>query len=180
MTTVLDTDAFDSPAPAREPVTVFACGDPYRGDDALAFAVVRELPVQLGERVRVVDEGTLDARMLLELPDDVPCVVVDAVAGVAPGELVTMPLERLAAAARDRALRGETPSTRSSHLMSIESALGLAAMLLGRPVRGTFVGIGVRDCTLGAPLSADVLAALPAAIAAVTAAVARHEAEVQP
>lgn len=150
------------------PVTVFACGERERGDDAVAYAIVDALPPGLRGRIAVVRDGMLDAGSLMALPEGAPAVVVDAVAGVAPGEVVVLPLADLAGLARS--------SPRSTHWMSIDATVALVQTLLGEPVEGTFVGVGLRDCDFGAPLSPEVAAALPAAVAAVAAAVEALEA----
>lgn len=163
--------------PPSTPVTLFICGERGHGDDAIAFAILDALPAALRARVGVVQEGMLDAGMLLELPDDAAAVVVDALGGVVPGEVASMPLAALARVERERAGGREAGSPRSKHLKSIDAAITLAEMLLGEPVRGTFVGVGVRDCAPGAPLSPDVAAALPRAAAMVTAAIEHYLAE---
>ncbi|MBP1704720.1 MAG: Hydrogenase maturation protease, partial [Chloroflexi bacterium] len=86
--------------------------------------------------------GQLDVQLLLDLPADGPCVVVDAVAGIHPGELFVRPLAEIVGAARDRSEAGCTPSLRSSHELPLEQVLALAALLRATPPAGTFVGIG--------------------------------------
>jgi hydrogenase maturation protease len=165
----------DVPAPAARtdrPVTIFACGERRRGDDAVGFVIADAVREAFGARVRIVDDGMLDAGQLIELDDGEPCIVVDAVSGVAAGEIAVLPLTQLARAAIEREQRGRGPTARSSHLVSIETALGLAERLLGEPVPGTFVGVGVGSCAFGAPLSAAVAAAVPRAVAAVSDALA--------
>lgn len=171
--------AHDLP-PDAAPVTVFACGEPQRGDDAVAFAIVDALPPALRDRIGLVCDGSLDAAMLIDLPEGRACVVVDAVNGIAPGEVLTLPLADVSRRARERISRPGGASPRSSHLISIESALALAELLLGEPVRGTFVGVGIKRCDLGTGLSPEVIAALPQAVAALAAAIERHAAEVKP
>jgi hydrogenase maturation protease len=138
-----------SPRPA-----VLVCGEPERGDDAAAFAAVAALPADILARVDVVHCGQLEVDHLLDVPDGAPCIVVDAAIGVAPGEVVVIPLPDVAARAG-----GAAP--RSSHTLPPDQAISLAAALRGRPPDGVFVGIGGRSFGLGAGLSPEVEAAMP-------------------
>jgi len=139
--------------PGGRPV-LLVCGEPERGDDGAAIAAVAALPPAVLARVDTVRCGQLDVDHLLAVPDGARCIVVDAAVGVAPGEIVAIPLADLA----DRA-GGGTP--RSSHALPPDQVIGLAAALRGRPPEGVFVGIGGRAFGLGAGLSPDVAAALP-------------------
>jgi Ni,Fe-hydrogenase maturation factor len=60
---------------------------------------------------------------------------------------------------------------RSSHELPIDQVLALAATLRDRPPAGTFVGIGGSRWDAGAGLSEAVREALPAAAAAIVAAI---------
>ena len=115
--------------------------------------------------------GQLDVLLLLDLPADAPCVVVDAVAGLPPGEIWVRPLAALVDRARALADAGRAPEPRSSHELPLDQVLALAATLRARPPAGTFVGIGGSCWDLGAPLSPAVAAALPAFAAAIATAV---------
>jgi hydrogenase maturation protease len=145
-------------------IPVLVCGTPFRGDDGAALEAVRRLPA--GTR-RVVDlrlVGQLDADVLVD-PDMEPCVVVDTVVGVPPGTLVRLPLASVA----DTGI-GSLPH--SSHSLGIGRAVQLAQTILGRPLTGTFVGVGGADFRADADLSDPVRTALPALRAAVAEAVA--------
>ncbi|HYN48892.1 MAG TPA: hydrogenase maturation protease [Candidatus Nanopelagicales bacterium] len=152
-------------------VPVFVCGEPARGDDAAGFAAVELLAPEVRARAEIVPVGQLDVLLLLDLPADEPCVVVDAVAGLAPGEIWVRPLAALVDRARARADAGRAPEPRSSHELPLEQVLALAAMLRDAPPAGTFVGIGGTCWDLGTPLTAPVAAGLPAFAAAIAAAV---------
>ncbi len=154
-----------------ERVPVFVCGEPYRGDDAAGQAAVELLAPAVRDRVDVVAAGQLDLLLLLDLPADAPCVVVDAVAGIASGEVWVRPLATLVDRARGLAEGGRAPEPRSSHELPLEQVLALGATLRTAPPAGTFVGIGGSCWDVGAPLSPAVEAALPAFAAAITAAV---------
>jgi len=160
-------------------VPIFVCGEPARGDDAAGFAAIELLPPDLRERAEVVPVGQLDILFLMDLPADAPCVVVDAVAGLRPGEIWVRPLAALVDRARVLAVAGRAPEPRSSHELPLEQVLDLAATLRDAPPAGTFIGIGGGCFDVGTPLTAPVAAALPqfaAAIAAEVVAFAATEA----
>ena len=143
-------------------VPIFVCGEPARGDDAAGFAAVELLPADLRERVEVVPVGQLDILLLMDLPAAAPCIVVDAVAGLQPGEVWVRPLAALVDRARALQAAGCAPEPRSSHELPLEQVLALAATLRDAPPAGTFVGIGGSCFDLGTPLTAPVAGALPA------------------
>ena len=131
------------------PVTLLVCGEPMRGDDALALAVLDALPPTARALADVRHVGQL-------MPDDLhphasPVIVLDAVAGPAPGTLVDVPLDRLAASSARGAF---TPA--SSHALPLPITLGIVERLAGGLPDGRFVGIGAADYTLGAGLSPAV------------------------
>jgi len=162
------------PVPAIPRVPVFVCGEPARGDDAAGFAALDLLPAATRARAEVVPAGQLDVQLLLDLPTDGPCIVVDAVAGIEPGSLVIAPLADLVNAARGRAGAGRTPALRSSHELPLEQVLALAATLRAAALWGTFVGIGGACFDVGADLSPSVRAGLPGLAAAIAAEVGRY------
>ena len=153
-------------------VPLFVCGEPARGDDAAGFAAVELFPAELRERVDIVPVGQLDILFLMDLPADTPCVVVDAIAGLRPGEVWVRPLAALVDRARALDAAGRAVEPRSSHELPLEQVLGLAAALRDAPPAGTFVGIGGDRFDVGTPLSRPVADALPAFSAAIGAAVA--------
>jgi hydrogenase maturation protease len=152
-------------------VPVFVCGDPARGDDGAGFAALELLPEAARARADVVPGGQLDLLLLLDLPSDAPCVVVDAVAGLAPGEVWVRPLVALVDRAQALVASGRAPEPRSSHELPLEQVLALAAALRDAPPAGTFVGIGGSRWDVGATLSGPVAAALPAFAAAIATAI---------
>jgi hydrogenase maturation protease len=159
----------------RQPVTgripLFVCGEPARGDDAAGHAAVELLSPAIRWRVDVVVAGQLDVLFLMDLPADVPCVVVDAVAGLRPGEIWVRPLAALVDRARALADDGRGPEPRSSHELPLDQVLALAATLRDAPPAGTFVGIGGTCWDVGTPLTLPVAQALPAYAAAIEAAI---------
>jgi hydrogenase maturation protease len=172
-------------------VPVFVCGEPARGDDGAGPAAVELLPADARERAEIVEVGQLDVLLLLDLPADAPCVVVDAVSGIPAGEVWVRPLAELidlgaarggreatgsdeapgSGGSRPERAAGSRPQPRSSHELPVERVLALAATLRDAPPRGTFVGIGGAGWNVGTPLSAAVAAALPAFAAAIAAAI---------
>lgn len=153
------------------PIPVLVCGESARGDDAAGFAVIDLLAPETLAAASVEPVGQLDVLVLLDLPADAACVVVDAVYGLVPGEIWVRPLEALVDRARSLDSSGRRPEPRSSHELPIDAVLTLAATLRAAPPRGLFVGIGGTEFGLGAPMSAAVAAALPAFAAAIDAAV---------
>jgi hydrogenase maturation protease len=141
------------PVPGRR-VAVLVCGEPERGDDAVASAALSALPGAVRSMADVVLCGQLEVEHLLDVPEGVPCIVVDAAVGVPPGEVVAIPLEMVAA-------RPTAGAPRSSHTLPPDQVISLAAALRGRPPEGIFVGIGGEEFGLGAGLSTAVLAGLP-------------------
>jgi hydrogenase maturation protease len=125
--------------------TILVCGDPARGDDGAGLAAVDRL--EPGRRV-----GVRVRRVSMLEPDDLvsalaagPCIVVDAVRGVEPGQVVEIPLRRLAA------VDGPVPA--SSHALPLETVIGLAEALGADIDDGTFIGIGGRWFGLGRGLT---------------------------
>ena len=158
-------------------VPVFACGDPARGDDGAALAAVALLPPAVLATCEVVPAGALDVLLLVDLPADAPCIVVDAVVGLPPGEVWVRPLAALVGRARALLEAGRTPEPRSSHELPIDQVLALAAELRASPPAGTFVGIGGAEFGFGRTLSSEVAAGLPALAAAIEAEIARLAAD---
>jgi hydrogenase maturation protease len=167
-------DRDDVPRPprmARPTTRLIVCGNADRSDDGLALAAIATLlptlppPILAMLEVRRCSE--LRVEDLLDLPLESSLIVVDAVTGVEPGQVVHLSLEMLAGLAR----RGgaDRPTPRSSHQLPIELVLGLAELLRGRPIPGAFVGLGGRSFAFGPRLSRVVRDALPSLRAAIAA-----------
>jgi hydrogenase maturation protease len=154
-----------------ERVPVFVCGDPTRGDDGAALAAVEFLRPDVRGRIDLVEVGQLDVVALLDLPAGRACVVVDAVAGIEPGQVWVQSLAALVDRARRLHRAGLAVEPRSSHELPLDQALALATALRDRPPAGVFVGIGGARWEAGAPLSDAVTAGLPAFAAAIEAAI---------
>jgi hydrogenase maturation protease len=128
--------------------TILACGDPARGDDGLADAAVNRLTAASRAHARVRRVRQLEAEDLIDALAAGPCLIVDAVRGVEPGQVVEFHLRRLLSASS-----GPVPA--SSHALPVETAVRLAAALGANVDRGTFIGIGGEAYELGTGLSTD-------------------------
>jgi hydrogenase maturation protease len=150
-------------------VRLLVCGNAERGDDGAALAAVATLLAGLPPHLlAVLDvhccEG-LDLDDLIDLPADTACVIADAVVGLAPGQVVTIPLADLPE--RDAA---STPVARSSHILPIGQLVAIAEIMRDHPLDGSFVGIGGRSFDFGRRIGGPVRAALPAYRAAIESA----------
>jgi hydrogenase maturation protease len=139
-------------------VRIIVCGNADRGDDGVALvtvaALLPTLPRGLLTMLEVRRSMELRVEDLVDLPADHGCLIIDAVAGVEPGQVVRMTLDELA----------ERPAftPRSSHQLPIHMVIGLAEILREAPVGGTFLGLGGHGFGYGTPLSRVVRAAMPA------------------
>ena len=180
------------------PIIVLACGDELRGDDGVALVVVGALPPEVLARAEVRIVGAVAVEELVALPTGSRVVIVDAVAGLAPGQLVELELAALIGRAPDRAtLDAEAPaapdagaldalrpaalnphvpkapavSSTSSHQLPLPEVVALAELLRNAPLEGRFVGVGIESVAFGSGLSMPVAAAVPALAEAIARAV---------
>jgi Ni,Fe-hydrogenase maturation factor len=147
-------------------VRLLVCGERLRRDDGAAILAAEMLPADAVAVAEVSEVGQLSAEAILDVPEEVALVVADAAVGVAPGEVVALPLADLAGGATGAGAgrcggRGG-PSPASSHSMPAQQVLAMATQLRGAAPRGVFVGIGGADFGFGEGLSPAVEAALPA------------------
>jgi len=145
------------------PVIVFACGDELRGDDAVALAAVEGLPGDVLERVDLRMVGALAPEHLTALAPGARIVILDAVVGPPPGQLVELDLAELGRAA--------ATAVHSTHQLPLAQVVALAEVLRGEPVAGRFVGLGIASVSHGSGMSEPVAMALPALREAVARAV---------
>jgi hydrogenase maturation protease len=129
---------------------VFACGDPLRGDDAVAFQAVEALPTGVIARADVVLAGALGPEHLLRLPAGARVVIVDAVVGVPSGHVVEWDLAELSG-------RAAPLVSVSSHQLPLDQVVAMSQLLRDEPLEGRFVGLGIGSVVLGEP-PADVVA----------------------
>jgi len=152
----------------RRGVVVFACGEPERGDDGVSLAVADRIGRRLGGRAEIRRCGALEPEHLLDLLPDEACVVVDCVAGIAPGEVIVRSLDALVSP------DGRSVATpRSTHLLPVADVLALVRVVRPGLPAGSFVGIGGERFGLGSGLSPAVEAALPAVVEVIEAEVDR-------
>jgi hydrogenase maturation protease len=151
------------------PVTVFACGQMARGDDAAGLLAGRALRRSCRDAA-VMYVGQLQVTDLLDLPKGRPCLIVDAVRGITPGTILARPLRLMAA-------QNPGGMARSSHALAVTDAVALANAL-GQPVEGWFVAIEGDDFETPYRLSPAVRQGMPRLVAtcrALVAALVRRE-----
>ena len=135
------------------PVTVLVCGEPMRGDDGVAEAILDHLPPTTHSLLRVEHVGQLTPDHLLAAEG--PVILLDAVDGPPAGEVADLPLAALLAASD----AGISPA--SSHGLPLPATIEIVERLAGALPEGRFIGIAGADYRLGAPLSAGVRDAVP-------------------
>lgn len=139
-------------------VRLVVCGNADRGDDGVALAaaatLLPALPSTIAPKLEVRRCPDLRTEDLIDLPEGMQALIIDAVLGLSPGEVVRMPLGQLAARP------AFTP--RSSHQLPIDLVVGLAGVIRKRPVPGVFIGLSGHRFGYGTPLSRAARAALPA------------------
>ena len=130
-------------------VRIVICGNADGGDDGVALSaaatVLPSLPSEVGCCLEVRRRQQLRVDDLIDLRRDERCLIIDAVSGITPGEVVIMSLEELAAT--------HLFTPRSSHELPIGLVLGLTAIIRERPIEGTFVGLGGHRWGYGTPIS---------------------------
>lgn len=141
-------------------VLILGVGNPLAGDDGVGVRAIEALAAagELPAGIRLLDVGVLGMDILAWTRPDEPVVILDAVHGPGePGTLYRLGLDEIEAPA-------EPPL--SVHDLGIADALH-AARLMGRPLRGTLIGVEpARIEAFTAGLSPAVAAALPALQAA--------------
>lgn len=145
-------------------VVVFACGDPLRGDDSVAPLACKSLPPETLARADVKLVGALEAEYLVNLPAGTRAVIVDAVVGPPPGEIVEMSLAEMSG-------RAEKVVTTSTHQLPLDQVVAISQLLRDQPVVGRFVGVGIEAVAIGEEPTASVEASVPALRDAVARAV---------
>jgi len=149
-------------------VRLVVCGSADRGDDGAALiAVAHVLPVLdagTREQLEVRRCPQLDISDVLDVPDDVACLLLDTVVGIEPGSVVTLSLPDLAG-------RRAGVNPRSSHALPIDQVLGVSEAVRGALPRGAFVGIGGSWFGFGEIQSRVVRAGLPRFEAAIADAI---------
>ena len=152
-------------------MVVFACGDPLRGDDSVAHVACRALPPAALARADVRLIGALEAEHLRDLPADARAIVVDAVLGPAPGELVEMELLEMGR-------RAESVVTTSTQQLPLDQVVAIGQLLRDEPITGRFIGLAIESVGIGDELSDPVAASIATLTAAVARAVSELHAEI--
>jgi hydrogenase maturation protease len=147
-------------------VRVLACGERLRGDDAVGPLAAELLPAQVRSLADVLEIGQMTVESLIDVPEEVALIVVDAAVGVAVGQVVLLPLADVA-----RRRLGAAPA--SSHSLPPDQVVALAEEMRRSSLRGTFVGIGGAEFGFGEGLSPAVEAALPDLVAALSGEIRR-------
>jgi hydrogenase maturation protease len=135
-------------------VELLVCGDLLRGDDGVGAAVVRGIAPDVAEMASVRAVGQL-------MPDDLlsqagPVIVVDAVHGPPPGELVDVDLAEV-----QHVADSIVPS--SCHALPLPMVIGIARHLAPGPLEGRFIGVAGREWEIGSDLSPETAAGVGAA-----------------
>ena len=141
-------------------VVVFACGDPLRGDDSVAHVACRALPPAALARADVILTGALEPEHVRGLAAGTRAIVVDAVVGPAPGELVEMELEEMGRYA-------ESVVTTSTHQLPLDQVVAIGQLLRDEPVMGRFVGLAIESVEVGREPGGSVAASVADLTAAV-------------
>ena len=139
--------------------TVLVCGDRHRRDDAAALVAADILGQVLPEDVILRRVGQLGADDLVAASAAGRCLVIDAVRGIAPGSVVSMPLADLETGG---------PASASSHALPLPTVIALAGALGADMTGAAFVGIGGEEFELGEGLTPRVAAGLDAFVTTVT------------
>jgi hydrogenase maturation protease len=150
----------------RRTVRLLICGERLRGDDAAALLGAEIMAEDARSLVETVEVGQLSVEALLDIPEGVALIVADAATGVAAGQVVTLPLSEIAE-------QGDGATPASSHALPPDQVLALAEEVLGRSLRGSFVGIGGAEFGFGERCSPTVEAGLPAFASALAAEIRR-------
>jgi hydrogenase maturation protease len=141
-------------------VLILGVGNPLAGDDGVGVRAIEALVAAggLAEGIRLLDVGVLGMDILAWTRPDEPVVILDTVHGPGePGTLYRFGLDEIEA---------PTEPPLSVHDLGVADALH-AARLMGRPLRGTLIGVEpARVEPFTAALSPPVAAALPALQAA--------------
>lgn len=138
-------------------VRLVVCGNADRGDDGAALAaaatLLPALPPDLAPKLEVRRCPDLRTEDLIDLPDGMQALIIDAVLGPTPGDVVRLALGDLTT--------HPSFTPRSSHQLPIDLVVGLAGVIRKRPVEGVFIGLSGHRFGYGTPLSRSIRSALP-------------------
>lgn len=131
---------------------VLAIGNPILGDDAAGPAIADRLRGSVPERL--FDGGVAGLELVPEIVGLDRLLVLDAVAGEIPGEVVVL---------RDGEVPARLRTALSPHQLGLIDLLGLAALSGGAPRHVTVVGVVAGTVELGVGLTEPVAGAIDAA-----------------
>jgi len=99
----------DRPEPSTSQVHLFLCGNPDRGDDGAARAVLTLLPQMVWATTDLHLVAGIDPLDLCNMAANEWCVIADAIQGIPAGEVSTFSLADLAASARSLSRHEDIP-----------------------------------------------------------------------
>lgn len=137
-------------------VVVLGVGNLVMSDEGLGVRCVERL--RLPPEIEVIDGGTSTSELLGDLLDLELLIIVDAIAGDAPGSLVRLEGDRIPAAFSNKL---------SPHQHGINDLLATLRLLDRAPRRVVVHGMVPARIELGLSLSPKIEAAMPALIARV-------------
>lgn len=139
-------------------IRLVVCGNADRGDDGVALTaaatLLPTLPPDLAAKLEVRRCQELRTEDLIDLPPTMQVLLIDAVAGPRPGDLVRISLDHLT--------EHQPFTPRSSHQLPIELVVGIAGVVRDRPIEGVFLGLAGHRFDYGTRLSRATRAAMPA------------------
>lgn len=138
-------------------VTLLVCGEPMKGDDAVAARIVGLLPATTRSLADVCHVDALRPGDLIGA--GAPVILVDAVHGLPAGTVIDLPIDALG----ELVEAGVAPG--SSHALPLPMVLGLVQQLTGGLPEGRFIGVAGTGYGLGSPLTAPVADAVAPAAA---------------
>jgi hydrogenase maturation protease len=143
----------------RRPALVIGIGNPDRGDDAVGVAVARQAALQRLDVLALEFDDPSEALDAWGPADTV--VLADAISsGGHPGDIRVIDVA-------EQPLPGGNWSAGGTHALGLAAVVELARSLDLMPARMVVVGVEAGQFEAGAPMSADVMDALPAALDAV-------------
>jgi hydrogenase maturation protease len=139
---------------------IIGVGNPFRSDDVLGLAVVRELRGILPDDVLIIEHSGEGAGLMSAWENAASLIIVDAIrSGAPPGTIHRIDLTA-----------GLIPSyfsIRSSHLFGVVEAIKTARTLGRMPRRALLIGVEAEAFDYGTSMSDAVQSAFPGAIDAV-------------
>ena len=138
-------------------VTVLGVGNPIMGDDGVGIELLSALREVLADsRVEFVDGGTAGMELLAVVQDSTKLLILDAVTGSQPGDVVEFSGDQIARL---------SSSKLSPHQVGLLDVFSAARLTGRQPEEVGVVGVVPKSVDLHLGLSQVVTAALPGATA---------------